>query len=217
MNSCSRKLNAANYTIALSVVQLAARIVMSSADAIKWNERYRSNAYQGAREFLIEQSSYLPSKGVALDLAMGAGGNAGFLIERGLRVIGVDVSEEGVRRAKQRWPLVEAAVIDLERYHWPTCAFDMIINFYYCQRDLWPQLRSMVRPGGVLIFETLTRDMLQVRPDYNPDYLLAPDELHRAFADWDVLVYREGWVDIGGRWPRAVASLVARAPAAVAR
>jgi tellurite methyltransferase len=206
-------MNAANYTIALSVVQLAARIVMSSADAIKWNERYRSNAFQSPREFLIEQAAHVPSHGLALDLAMGAGGNAGYLIERGLRVIGVDVSEEGVRRAKQRWPLIEAAVIDLDRYRWPACAFDMIINFYYCQRDLWPQLRSMLRPGGVLIFETLTRDMLQTRPDYNPDYLLAPDELRRTFAGWEVLVYREGWIDIGGRWPRAVASLVARCPA----
>ena len=86
----------------------------------------------------------------------------------------------------------------------------MIINFYYCQRDLWPQLRSMLRPGGVLIFETLTRDTLQTRPDYNPAYLLAPEELRRAFADWDTLFYREGWIDVGGHWPRAVASLVAR-------
>ncbi len=186
---------------------------MSSADAIKWNERYRSNAFQSPREFLIEQAAYVPQHGLALDLAMGAGGNAGFLIERGLRVIGVDVSEEGARRAKERWPLIEAAVLDLERYRWPACAFDVILNFYYCQRDLWPQLRSMLNPGGVLIFETLTRDMLQTRPDYNPDYLLAPNELRRAFADWDVLVYREGWIDIGGHWPRAVASLVARCPA----
>jgi len=182
---------------------------MSSADAIKWNERYRSDAFQGPREFLIEQATYLPSHGIALDLAMGAGGNAGYLIEHGWRVIGVDVSEDGVRRAKQRWPQIEAAVLDLERYRWPVCAFDVILNFYYFQRDLWPQLRSMLRPRGVLIFETLTRDILQVRPDYNPDYLLVPDELRRAFADWDVLVYREGWIDVGGHWPRAVASLVA--------
>ena len=68
----------------------------------------------------------------------------------------------------------------------------------------------MLRPGGVLIFETLTRDTLQTRPDYNPAYLLAPEELRRAFADWDTLFYREGWIDVGGHWPRAVASLVAR-------
>lgn len=185
---------------------------MSSADAIKWNERYQANAFHGAREFLMEQAAHLPAHGIALDLAMGAGGNAGFLLERGLRVIGVDISEVGVRRAKQRWPGIDVAVIDLEHFHWPRGAFDVILNFYYCQRDLWPQFRSMLKPGGVLIFETLTRENLPTRPDYNPAYLLAPDELHHAFNAWDVLVYREGWVDVGGHWPRAVASLVARSP-----
>jgi len=189
---------------------------MSSADAMKWNERYRSGAPTGfelPRDFLIEQAAHLPERGVALDIAMGAGGNAGFLIERGLRVIGVDISEVGVRRAKERWPSLRAAVIDLASYRWPPCAFDVILNFYYCQRDLWPRFRSLLKPGGVLIMETLTIETLRVRPDYQPDYLLQPDELRRAFADWEVLAYREGWVEIKDHTPRAVASLIARCPA----
>ena len=78
---------------------------MSSADAIKWNERYRSGmetGFETPRKFLIEQARYLPDRGLALDIAMGLGGNAGFLIERGLHVIGVDISEVGIRRAKDR-------------------------------------------------------------------------------------------------------------------
>jgi hypothetical protein len=201
-----------DYTIASSVVKLRREIVMSSADAIKWNERYRSEQFFGLLDFLIEQATHLPVDGIALDIATGLGGNAGFLIERGLRVVGVDVSEVGVRRAKDRWPPLMAAVIDLARYRWPSCTFDVILNFYYCQRDLWPTFRSLLKPGGVLIFESLTIETLHVRPDYQPDYLLQPDELRRAFADWDVLVYREGWITIADHSPRAVASLVARHP-----
>jgi tellurite methyltransferase len=189
---------------------------MSSGDAIKWNERYRSGvaaAFEAPRDFLVAQAQHLPDQGVALDLALGLGGNAGFLIERGLRVIGVDISEVGVHRAKNRWPFLMGAVIDLTRYHWPRCLFDVILNFYYCQRDLWPQFRSLLKPGGVLIMETLTIDTLRARPDYNPDYLLQPDELRRAFAEWEVLTYREGWIETGDHAPRAVASLVARPPA----
>lgn len=186
-----------------------------SDDAVKWNERYRVNAepsYQRPREFLLEQAAHLPTSGLALDVAMGLGGNAGFLIERGLDVIGVDVSEVGVRRAKQRWPNLMAAVFDLTRFNLPVVSFDVVSNFYFLQRDLWPLYRRVIRSGGLLIMETLMIDNLSVRPDYNPDFLLQPDELRRAFGDWDLIVYREGWVDRGGRWPRSVASLVARRP-----
>jgi tellurite methyltransferase len=186
---------------------------MSNDEAIKWNERYRSSvepAFTRPRDFLIEQAQHLPDRGVALDIALGLGGNAGFLIERGLRVIGVDIAEVGVRRAKERRPEVQAAVIDLTRYQWPICAFDVILNFYYCQRDLWPHFRALLKPGGVLIMETLTIETLQTRPDYNPAYLLAPGELRRTFAAWEVLVYREGWLETDKGSRRAVASLVAR-------
>ncbi len=169
-------------------------------------------AFESPRDFLIAQAQHLPARGLALDIAMGLGGNAGFLIERGLRVIGVDISEVGVRRAKARWPSLMGAVLDLGHYHWPPCAFDVILNFYYCQRDLWPQYRSMLKPGGVLIMETLTIETLSARPDYNPDFLLQPGELRHAFSDWDVLVYREGWIEMGDHAPRAVASIVARSP-----
>ena len=188
---------------------------MSNDDALKWNARYRSGAeaaFEAPRDFLVAHAAHLPERGLALDIAMGLGGNAGFLIERGLRVIGVDVSEVGARRAKERWPSLMAAVLDLRQYRWPPCAFDVILNFYYCQRDLWPLYRLMLKPGGVLIMETLTIETLRTRPDYNPDFLLQPDELRQAFAGWEVLVYREGWLGKGNLSPRAVASLVARRP-----
>jgi tellurite methyltransferase len=205
-----------DYTIGASVVKLTPEIVMSSADAIKWNERYRSRVESGVeapREFLIAQAQHLPDQGLALDIATGLGGNAGFLIERGLRVIGVDISEVGLRRAKTRHPSLLSAVIDLTHYHWPRCSFNVILNFYYCQRDLWPRFQSMLKPGGVAIIETLTIETLHTRPDYDPAYLLQPDELRRAFSDWEVLVYREGWVTVENHAPRAVASLVAKRPA----
>ena len=186
-----------------------------SDDALKWNERYRTNnepSYQRPREFLVEQAAHLPTSGLALDVAMGLGSNAGFLLECGLRVIGLDVSEVGARRAKERWPNLMAAVFDLTCFNLPHASFDVLSNFYFSQRDLWPLYRRVIRSGGVLIMETLLIDNLAVRPDYNPDFLLQPDELRCAFADWDLIVYREGWIDRGGRWPRAVASIVARKP-----
>jgi hypothetical protein len=185
------------------------------SDAIKWNDRYRSGveaAFEQPRSFLLKSESFLPRSGWALDVAMGLGGNAAFLSEHGLRVIGLDISEVAVRRAKDRLPNLMAVVIDLERLELPADRFDVITNFYYLQRRLWPIYRRAIRSGGVLIVETLLIDTLQVRPDYNPDYLLQPDELRRAFADWDILVYREGWQEKDCESARSVASLVARKP-----
>ncbi len=186
---------------------------MSTGDAVRWNERYQTGiepAFERPRDFLVEQAHHLPAHGLALDIATGLGGNAGFLIERGLRVIGLDVSEVGVRRAKDHWPALRGAVIDLTHYQFPAATFDVILNFYYLQRDLWPQYRRLLRPGGVLIFETMTRETLIYRPDFNPDNLLAPDELRCAFADWEILVYREGTRRTARESRRIVASMVAR-------
>jgi tellurite methyltransferase len=185
------------------------------SDAIKWNDRYRDGvepAFTLPRSFLIEAASLLPRSGLVLDVAMGLGGNAAFLIERGCRVVGFDVSDVAVRRAKQQLPGLMAAVIDLVRFDLPADRFDVIINFYYLQRRLWPIYKRAIRWGGVVIVETLLIDTLQVRPDYNPDYLLQPHELRRAFEDWNVLIYREGWQSKDCESARAVASLVARKP-----
>lgn len=186
---------------------------MSSADAQRWNSRYSQpprETFERPRPYLVESARWLPAAGMALDLAMGLGGNAGFLIERGLRVIGVDISAVAARRARKRYPELMAAVIDLTRFHLPADRFDLIINFYYLQRDLWPAIQRALRPGGILIYETLMVDMRSIHPEIDPQYLLQPGELRQAFPDLELLDYREGWTEPENRHPKAVASLAAR-------
>jgi hypothetical protein len=72
---------------------------MPSNDATRWNERYRTG-----------------------------GGNSSLLLARGMRVIGVDVSEVTVRRAKVRLPRLNAVVADLTRFVLPTDTFDVILT-----------------------------------------------------------------------------------------
>jgi tellurite methyltransferase len=178
--------------------------------AARWNERYRrqpdGRADPPPQPWLLEQQGWLPRGGRALDVAMGLGGSAGWLLGRGLSVFGVDISEVAVRRAKARWPGLLAFVADLETLVLPAAAFDVILNFYYLDRALWPQYRRALRPGGVLFFETFTAG----QPGMNPAYLMAPGELRAAFAGWRVLTYSEGSMSHAGEEPRFVASLVAR-------
>ncbi len=86
------------------------------------------------------------------------------------------------------------------------------MNFYYLQRDLWPEFKRTLKPGGVLVLETLTVKMRETMPEIDPAYLLQPGELREVFQDWDILVYREGWVTSDRGHQKAVASMIARRP-----
>lgn len=189
---------------------------MPLKDAIRWDKRYTSDerhaTRRGPRAFLVEQAAYLPSGGLAMDVATGLGDNAGFLIEHGLDVIGVDISSVGIMRAKQRWPQLMAVVADLTKFYIPELYFDVILNFYYLQRELWPVYRRALRPNGVLIMEVLTEEMIEIKPEMDLNFLAKAGELFEAFSDWDVLHYHEGWTMIDKNRQRAVASLVARIP-----
>ncbi len=183
----------------------------SLTDQSRWNVRYRERAGPNAepRRWLVDHAALLPAPGLAVDVAMGLGGSAGWLAEQGWRVIGVDVSDVAVRRAKARWPKVLAVVADLTCFPLPAAAFDLILNFYYLDRALWPQYRAALRPGGLLVMETFVRSARTEAEGVDPAHLLEPGELRAAFADLEVLDYREGESGTHGRWRAAI---VARRP-----
>ena len=187
--------------------------------ASRWNARYLNeyrNSFECPRPLLLEFAHLLPSQGMALDLAMGSGGNASFLIQRGLHVIGVDISQVAVYKAKASLPNLMAVIADLECFYIPPHKFDVITNFLYLQRDLWLPMVNALNPNGILFIETLTEEMNSIHPEINPDFLLKHDELRNAFKQGeisyllDILVYREGWQETSNSHPRSVASLVAR-------
>lgn len=189
---------------------------MPTADAERWNARYTgSSAYAraGVQPLLRQSEPWLPPAGLALDAAVGLGANAGWLLARGWRVIGLDIAEAAVRQAKARWPALAAAVVDLTQITLPPARFDLILNFYYLDRALWPLYRQTLKPGGLLIMETMTRAMLAERPGLPPEYLLEAGELRAAFADWEMLLSAEGWRTARDGHRRATAQLVARRPA----
>jgi tellurite methyltransferase len=186
---------------------------MPHPDASRWNERYQqepTRALVEARPLLVQNVALLPRDGLAFEAAMGLAGNAGLLLEHGLRVIGVDVSDVAVRQAKRRLPGLMAVVADLNRFYLPVATFDVILNFFYLQRNLWPVYKKALRPGGLIFIETLTIDMLQIHPETEPGYLLNPGELRQGFSDLQILVYREVWETGKNGHRRAVASLIAR-------
>jgi tellurite methyltransferase len=186
---------------------------MLHKDAARWNERYLKETTGSSttpRALLLENESFLPKQGLAFEAAMGLGANAGFLIERGLNVVGVDFSELAVHKAKQCFPAIWAVVADLAHFYLPPSTFDVILNFFFLDRNLWHAYTQALNPGGILFVETLTVEMLQIHPELNLSYLLQQDELKNGFPELETLLYREGWTQSASGHPCAVASLIAK-------
>jgi SAM-dependent methyltransferase len=196
---------------------------VSSADEESrrhWEERYATPEYVFGKEpteFLKENVDLLfkTSGGAtarALVLAMGEGRNAVFLAQHGFEVEGCDISthalEKAQRLAEERSVSLKTFQADLENYQLPRETYDVVVCFYYLQRNLIPQMKAALRPGGMIIMETYTRDNLKygLSGPKNPDYLLDSNELLRLFSDLKVILYREMVVD--GR--KAVASIIAQ-------
>jgi len=146
----------------------------------------------------------------ALDVAMGRGRHAVPLARAGFTTFGVDVRLDAVREAiaagARDGTRVRGWCADLTRYPLPRGRFDLVVVCRYLQRDLFPDLRAALAPGGVVIYETFTTAQRALgRPPASAEHLLEPGELRRLFDGFDLLFYEEVAVA-----PDAVARLVAR-------
>ena len=186
----------------------------SGSDFWTWEERYaspRRRPRRGPSAWLVTYADRLPT-GRALDVATGEGRNALFLARRGFEVTGVDRSPTALRtaraRAREEGLELELHLADLEACELPAGPFQVVVVMRYLQRSLFEPLGRALAPGGVLLYESFTRDYLKYGPR-NPEHLLRPGELRQAFRDLEILAYRET-EDPERREARA--SLLARKP-----
>ena len=183
-------------------------------DKIFWDKKYETEAYIFGKEpvgFLRDHIDLLP-RGKALDVAMGEGRNAVFLAKNGFNVDGCDISEIAVKKAldlaKENNVKIHTFVADLETYKLPQNTYDVIACFYYLQRDLVPQMKEALKPGGMIIYETYTIENRErgFEGPKNKDYLLKPNELLDLFKDFKIIYYRE--LVLNNK--KAIASLIAK-------
>ncbi len=190
---------------------------MPHPDAQVWNARYQSTDKHNMRRqpyaLVCAYVDQLPIGGLALEVAAGPAPVGLYLARRGMRVIGMDISEAGLRIAQQRARKpslpVNLVVMDLADPWLPPSGFDVILNFYYLSRPLFECYRQALKPGGWLFFETFVQDTLR---RCNPEHTLESGELYAAFKDWDILHWMETWKKRrDGMFPsRRIAQLVAR-------
>src|SRR3990170_6377161 len=171
----------------------------------------RVRASERPCEFLARHLALLP-RGRALDVAAGDGRNALFLARNGFSVEAIDLLFDGLREAARtaRSEGLPVALVqaDLTRFRLAPARYDAGINVRYLQRGLVPQLKSALRPGGRILFETYLREQATIGRPKRLDYLLRRGELLDLFRDLIVLKYREGKFAERGR-PAYLASLIA--------
>jgi SAM-dependent methyltransferase len=161
----------------------------------------------------VDHRHLLPRSGDALDVACGRGRNAIWLATQGFTVHAVDrdaAAVAAVNSGANRLGLpVIATIVDLEGGNAALAreAFDVIVAVHYLHRPLFPSLIAALRNGGVLVYETFTREQALRGKPTNPAFLLEPGELQRLVAPLDILASREGEFD-----DRCVASVIARKP-----
>lgn len=162
----------------------------------KWDRIYKQSdpgVIPAACEVLLEFQHLLPSSGTALDVACGLGGNALFLAEYGLNVTATDISAVAIERINQwQHPLVVTRCLAINSLLMREVKYDVIVVSRYLDRSICAALMSALRSGGLLFYQTFTRD--KVNSDEgpsNPEYLLASNELLSLFKELKVLAFSD--------------------------
>ncbi len=128
---------------------------------------------------------------------MGEGRNALFLAAHGYIVEGLERDPEAIqnchRLAHEKKLTVHTQQVDLEDYRIKVNDYDLIICFYYLQRNLIPQMKNGLKKGGMLVYETFLIDQhLRYGKPKHPEYCFEHNELLNLFRDFRVLFYKEG-------------------------
>lgn len=170
---------------------------MSEDDRAKWNARYQAADSTEPQPVsgLCDHAWLLPDSGAALDVACGRGGNALFLAAQGLTVQAWDIADVAIDQlqglAGANGLGIAAQVRDVVAQPPAPASFDVIVVSYFLERELMPALQDALRPGGLLFYQTFTREAVSATGPGNPAYRLGRNELLRLLPDLDVVVYQE--------------------------
>lgn len=166
--------------------------------ATVWNRRYQdstADAEPQPAQVLAENLYLLPPTGRALDVACGLGNNALALARAGLETHAWDISAVAVERlrasAAARGLTLRLEVRDVLRRPPPPAGFEVITVSRFLERTVMADLVAALTPGGLLFYQTFTRNKVTAGGPDNPDFLLADNELLTLCRGLKLRAYRE--------------------------
>ncbi len=198
-----------------------------------WEDRYKaSDDYlfgTAPAGVLTENPGWLRPGDRALCVSDGEGRNSVHLAEQGLQVTSFDPAPTAVARgrklAEARGVSVESYVSDWQAWDWDAVRYDLVAAIFIQYADpvararQFADLRSTVRPGGVLILHGYTPEQVEYGTGGPPNaaHMYTEGLLRDAFGGWHIqrLAAYEREVDEGKghRGRSALIDLIARKPA----
>ncbi len=109
------------------------------------------------RRFLLE---YLPRGASTLDVGCGEAAFAAELVRAGAKVVGIDLAEEPLRRARERHPELDLRRVEPHGpWPFPDASFDLVwageVIEHVLDTAAWlSELRRVLRSGGTLLVST---------------------------------------------------------------
>jgi SAM-dependent methyltransferase len=134
--------------------------------------------------WIVNYAPLIRSGGRVLDLACGSGRHAIWLAAQGYIVDAID-RDATAMAAMAGLDNINIQLADLEAAtaHQFSQHYDGIVVSRYLYRPLLPRLAEILKPGGVLIYETFMQGNERYGKPSNPDFLLKPNELLAHYAE----------------------------------
>jgi 2-polyprenyl-3-methyl-5-hydroxy-6-metoxy-1,4-benzoquinol methylase len=181
--------------VACLVAVVQAHAQRSPRDA--WNELYTNRA---GRDFphnaFLAEAIKDRTPGRALDIGMGEGRNALFLATQGWDVTGFDISDVGVKLAREaalkRGLKLTAVVGDVDRFDYGRQRWDLVVGMYMhamITRNA-PKIIESLKPGGLIVVEGFHRAVNR-RGLMSDELGYQSNELLRAFDRLRVIHYED--------------------------
>ena len=176
---------------------------MSKKATVKWDKRYQDYLCENSHpdispcSLLRKHTHLLPSQGLALDLACGLAGNAFHMAKQGLHVHAIDSSQVAINYvnniSKRSGLPVTGIQTDIEKAMLEDHQYDVIVVSYYLDRSLFASIIQRLKQGGLLYYQTWTKEKAQQVGANNPEFLLDRGELLNRCKEMkmDILHYHE--------------------------
>jgi SAM-dependent methyltransferase len=153
-----------------------------------------------ASDWVVQHATKIKPGGRVLDYACGSGRHTIYLAKQGFQVLAIDRDSDSLAQIKetqaQKYPdlTIDTLNLDLESANWNLTelgTFDGVVVTNYLYRPHLLKLPDLLKPDGVLIYETFALGNEAYGKPSNPDFLLKPNELLNLAEKMRILAYED--------------------------